>query len=157
MKYLFFLFISLNLYSQDVGYLKSHDTVYIVLKEIKTPLGKATITQFKNIESNTVIDKVFNNYYFTSLDTSYQTVVIKTRIHKDNLAKLNRKKFLKEKSEALVNVNFVDSLGLKHFFIELLKVNRKSKVVYIVDQRSLIKRNLVLRKAFIVDMGFAKM
>jgi len=157
MKYILFFLISLNLYSQDIDYLKSQDTVYLVLKEVTTPLGKTITTKYNHIKLDRYIDLVFYNYWFSSLDKSHQTIAITTRIKNDNLVKLKRKQFLKEKSAHIVNVDFIDSLGLKYFFIELLRVNRKSKVVYIIDEKSLKKRNVVMRKAFIVDIGFAEM
>lgn len=158
MKILFVsLLVSLNLYSQDIDYLKSKDTIYLVLKEIDTPIGKTITTKFDNIKLDRYIDLAFYNYWFNSLEKYYQTIAITTRISEDNLIRLKRKKFLKEKSGSVVNVDFIDSLGLKYFFIELLRVNRKSKVVYIIDEKSLKKRKLVMRKAFIADIGFSEM
>jgi hypothetical protein len=154
---LVFLLLSLNLYSQNIDYLKSQDTVYIVFKEIRTPLGKTTTTKFENIKLDRYIDLTFYNYWFTSLDTTYQTIAITTRIANDNIVQVGKKKFLKEKSSNIVKVNFIDTTGLKDFFIDLLKVNRKSKVVYVIDEKSLKKRKIVMRKAFIVDIGFAEM
>jgi hypothetical protein len=53
MKTLFIIFFfSLNFYGQNIDYLKSQDTVYIVLKGINTPVGEATISRFKKIELN---------------------------------------------------------------------------------------------------------
>lgn len=156
MKYILFLFISLNLYSQDIDYLKSQDTIYIVLKGINTPVGEATIQKFKKIELNQSQNGYLNTYEFSLLDNTYKKIIINTENDKDVL-RLKRKQFLKEKSAYIVNVDFIDSLGLKCFFIELLRVNRKSKVVYIIDEKSLKKRNVVMRKAFIADIGFAEM
>ncbi|PZR22967.1 MAG: hypothetical protein DI539_04085 [Flavobacterium psychrophilum] len=157
MKYIFFLFLSLNLYSQNIDYLKSQDTVYLVLKEVTTPIGRTISTKYNQIKLDRYIDLAFYNYWFSSLDKSHQTIAITTRIKNDNLITLKRKKFLKEKSANIVKVDFIDSIGLKKFFIDLLQVNRKSKVVYIIDEKSFKRRNVIMRKAFIVDVGFAEM
>jgi len=153
---IFLLFITFNLYSQDIDYLKSQDTIYIVLKKINTPLGITTMTKFQKFELNTFKDKAFNNYYFTSTDKQHQTIIITTDINENGL-KIKRKNFLRKKIDNIVTADFIDSIGIKYFFVDLLDVRLKGKVVFIIDEKSLSKRNLILKKAFITDIGFAEM
>ena len=149
------LLVCIKLYSQDVDFLKSQDTLYIVFTTPKNLVSE----KFKGFSIKYVTSKYKNEYYIS--DSIRGQIYIQTENdydHDRNTKNLlcNRRKFLKENQNKIITMDFIQQHGVAKVFIDILRGNKK-KTVYLIDKRSLKKRKIVLKKAAIAAVGYEEL
>jgi hypothetical protein len=149
MKYILFFFISLNLYSQDIDYLKSQDTIYFLLPESETDL----VLKEKGITYRVYGNDFINSYLFNDVDKRmiYFVTYNSDQIPGKANLKVKRKDFLKNNKNKIIDFDFIAKNGLRIPFIDILKGR---KVVYIIDSKKIKKRKIILKKTVIGDGSF---
>lgn len=135
------LLINYTVFSQDLDYLKSYDTIYISIKNIDT-------LALKNIKYRHNTNGSITEYHFN--DTQINNVTIRTQNDDKFISKQNtkiRKKALNGKG--VIDLKFIDKYGLQQIFINVLKVQDRKKVIYVIDEKENTRRKLLLKKASI--------
>ncbi|MFD2603698.1 hypothetical protein [Flavobacterium suzhouense] len=151
MKTFFILFLSFNLYSQNIDYLKSQDTLYLLLEESDADL---------NLKKDNIDFRVYGNGF----DNTYRFIDDQKRMisfitfnsnqipGKDNL-EVKRKDFLKKNKDKIIDFYFIAKHGLGIVFIDILR-GSKRKIVYVIDSKDIKQRKIVLKKTLINDGSF---
>lgn len=70
---------------------------------------------------------------------------------------VKRKPFLKKNKKSIIDVSFLDQIGLYGFFMELVKGFETWKVVYIIDEKELSGKKMILRRGYIENSSFISM
>jgi len=152
MKYfIIVIFFSLNLYSQDIDYLKSQDTLYLLLEESDADLV---------LKQDSFTYRVYGNnfehqYFFTNPD---KRIIFFSTFNSDQIpGKSNmivkRRKFFKKNNDKIIDLKFITKHGLNVAFIDILR-GTKRKIVYVVNSKEIKKRKITLKRTFIVDGSF---
>lgn len=148
MKYIYFLFLSLNLYSQNIDYLKSQDTLYLILDAPKS----SVITKNNNISYSKGTNGYITIYKFQ--DKEHRSVILQTFNTDQGYGRYNFKvrtsKFLQKNKNSVVTTDFIDEHGLGEFFVGVIQ-HPKTKVIYIINLEDLKKRKLIIKRASIID------
>jgi len=153
MKLVIFLIMicSLNLYSQDIDYLKSQDTLYLLLKESEPNL----VIKQDDISYRVYGNLYENQYHFT--DKSKKTIYFITFQNdqipgKSNLV-VNRRKFFKKNKDNIIDFNFIAKHGLYISFIDILKGNM-SKTIYVINLDKIRNKKITLKKTLIANGSY---
>jgi len=154
-KLLLILLLSCNLFAQDVDFLKSQDTLYIVFTTPKNLVSE----KFKGFSIKYVTSKYKNEHYIN--DSLRGQIYIQTENDYNHGRKTknlicNRRKFLKENQNKIITVDFIQQHGVAKVFIDILLGNKK-KIVYLIDKRSLKKRKILLKKAAFAAVGYEEL
>jgi len=149
------ILICSKLYSQDIDYIKSQDTLYILLSKPKNEVSE----KFKGFSIRYIISKYKSQYYIT--DSIRGNIYIQTEDeydHDRNTKNLlcNRRKFLKENKNKIITMDYIQQHGVAKVFIDILRGSKK-KTVYLIDNRSLKKRKILLKKATIAAVGYEEL
>ena len=144
---LFFLFISISSFSQNLESIKDLDTVYIYFN-----YGK--YEKYGHIKKKENISNKFRENYTTyafSLD-NYNIIYFYYNDYKDfddyekgikaDVKKV-KKKFLKKNKEKILGIDFFINNGFDKVFSILYTTQKK---IYIIDSDEIKKRNIVLRE-----------
>lgn len=157
-KIILLLLFSVNLFSQDLNFLKSQDTIYIILKEIR---GNST-QKFETFTLNCYGNDKMNEYNL--LNKKGWPIVIRTSnasnsSTKDgNVAlKVKRKEFFKKNKNRIIDLKFIEKIVPETLFIYYLDVLHFTKVFYVINENDLKKRKIVLKKALVVAVGYTQM
>lgn len=148
--------------AQDLNYLGQQDTLYMIFKKpeklnaVNEPYQKFNLLKSFNGE--------LAEYGFEDLDTINRFVFVMVRENptvplSDLNIEINRKKFLMENHNRIVDLNFIKNYTPRQFFFYGLGLNGNGplrKVVYVIDEEALQRKdkNIVLRKADIVALGY---
>lgn len=153
--FLFVFIFAMNAFGQDADYIKTLDTVYIVLKE-NEPMASQ---KFSNFTLHSSGNGSINEYIFEL--TPILKVYITTQ-HDDKYAskynfEAKRRKFLKANKDKMIYLPFIDKLGVSEFFINTLALNKSKKKIFIINESDLKKRKIIIKKAFVYASGFDEM
>jgi len=154
-KLLLILLFSCNLFAQDVDFLKSQDTVYIVFKTPKNEVSE----KFKGFSINYITSKYKSQYYITDSIRGHIFVQTENDHNHDGKTKniiCNRRKFLKKNQNKIITMDYIQQHGVAKVFIDILRGSKK-KTVYLIDKRSLKKRKILLKKAAIAAVGYEEL
>jgi len=142
---------SLNLYSQDIDYLKSQDTLFLLLEE-----SDADLVLKQDSFTYRVYGNGFENeYYFTTVDRrmiyfmTFQNDQIPERFNLE----VNRREFFKKNKDKIIDFKFITKYGLRIPFIDIL-IGSKRKIVYVINSKEIRKRKITLKKTIIGDGSF---
>lgn len=158
-KTLFLLLFSLQLFAQDLNYLKSQDTIYIILKEIE---GNTT-NKFDDFTFNCFGNDKFNEYNF--VNKKGRPIVIQTMNRPsnppinyiNNNIRVNRKRFFKQNKDRIINFEFIRKMVPETLFIYYLDVINQRKTFYLFNEDDLNKRKIYLKKASVIAVGYTEM
>ncbi|MFP9115797.1 hypothetical protein ACLI1A_17785 [Flavobacterium sp. RHBU_3] len=152
-------------YTQDLDYLKRQDTIFIVVE--KPEKLNSTNDSFQKFNFTTASNGEIAEYIYQEKDAPNQIIIIRVKENpttpvSDLNIKTNRKKFLKENHEKVVDQEFIQNFTPGEFFFNYLGLTASAplkKVVYIIDENSLKRKdkNIILRKASIVAIGYIRM
>lgn len=151
MKYLLIFFVTLNLYSQDIDYLKSRDTLYLLLSSSDKPIAikKSNISYTVSGNGST------NIYNFA--DKERGRITLQTFNHKQGYGvyslKVKTSKFMQKNKDRIIDVDFINQNGLGKVFIDIMQRPNK-KIIYIINQEDLKKRKLIIKRTPIEDSFF---
>ena len=111
------LVICSKLYSQNVDFLKSQDTLYIVFTTPKNEVSE----KFKGFSINYLTSKYKNQYYIT--DSLRGNIFVQTENDHNHDGKTkniicNSRKFLKENQNKIITMDFIQQHGVAKVFIE---------------------------------------
>ena len=161
-KTLILLLLTFNLYSQNLDYLKSQDTLFIALTKIEN--NNTERSAFKKFTYESFGNEKTNEYKFT--DSIGRHIYIQT--YNGNLNDINpnnkiikRKEFLKKNKDRIITLNFIKQYYPDQLFIGYLGVTTFSlgtKVIYIIDENSLKRkdRKITLRRAYCTGVSYAQ-
>lgn len=157
--YLFFLLISFSSVAQDLEYLKSQDTIYLVLKNIKSgSSGSEVYEKFslvyganKSLAEYQIIDSL-NRTIFIRVEKNTEAVPNKSLTVK-------RKEFLKKNKENFLTFDYIKQFNPKHLFIDVLGTFHNKKVFFVVDEESIKKKRktLTLQRTAITPVFYTEM
>jgi hypothetical protein len=157
--YLLVLFASLQAAAQDLDYLKSQDTIYLVLKNIESgSSGREIYEKFslvyganKSLTEYQIIDSL-NRTIFISIEKNTEAVPNKNFTVK-------RKKFLKKNKENILTFDYIKQFNPKHLFIDILGTFHSKKIFYVIDEESINRKDkeIILRKTSIVPVFYTEM
>ena len=106
-KLLLILLLSCNLFAQDIDFVKSQDTLYIILAETHSMYTE----KFKDIDFYSTGNGSINEYMFK--DSLNRSIVVRTQNNdkfpnrKVNII-CNRRKFLKGNQNKIINVEITE-------------------------------------------------
>lgn len=156
------LFFSFTCTAQDLDYLKSQDTIYVVLPSLHDTVPKKM--KFRYSELYIASNKIITEYTFTDLDTFNHQVSALVRLNpakpnSDLPVEVNKKKFFRKKKKQVVGLNFIGKYRNREFFFKYLGLKgygKGNKVIYIIEEESLKRKdkNIILRKADLVSFGY---
>jgi len=158
---LFILLFSCNLFAQDVDFLKSQDTVYIVLKDMNEFTFKKQ--EFKKFNFESEGNGKLNQYNLIDSINRRISIIVPKDIKEpvsDRSINVKRKKFLKKNNARIITLDFIKQYYPDELFFNYLGLTttKMHKVIYIIDEDSYNRkdRNLSLRKAFIEAWSYSE-
>lgn len=156
---LFILCVVFSSTAQDLNYLKSQDTIYLVLKNIESgSSGREIYEKFslvyganKSLTEYQIIDSL-NRTIFISVEKNTEAVPNK------NLT-VKRKKFLKKNKENILTFDYTKQFNPKHLFIDVLDTFHNKKVFFVIDEESIKKKHktLTLQRTSITPVSYTEM
>lgn len=154
MKTLLILLLSFDLYSQNIDYLKSQDTLYLVLSVSDNPI---TVKK-SNISYSVGGNGITNIYNFN--DSENGRISLQTFNNQQGYGVYSKKvrtsKFMKENKERIIDLDFIDKHGLGKVFVDIIqRPNRK--VIYIINSKDLDRRKMIIKRTPIEDSYFSEM
>lgn len=150
-KLILLLLFSVNLFSQNLNYLTTQDTIFIVLKEIK---GYSTI-QYEKFTLETYGNSSINEYIIR--DSINRVILIRTQNNSENNLIVKRKSFFKKNSSRIINMDFIRKFLPEKLFINTLDVLNQKKIFYIIDESKKRKSEIKIKKASVVAVLYTKM
>ncbi|TRW26669.1 hypothetical protein FMM05_04635 [Flavobacterium zepuense] len=155
-KILLFIFIAFKSLAQDAEYIKTQDTLYLLLEETaQLKVQKFTKFTLQSSSSTSL------NFYEFSEAPSKQLTIWTQEDGKFPDKKLNRivkrKDFLKTNKSKIIDADFIDTIGVTDFLFTILKLNETKRVIYVLNKRDLKKRKILLKKAKFSIVGYAEM
>ncbi len=146
-------FLSLSSYGQDIDYINSQDTIYIMLVHIE----RGASVNFKTFTFLNSSNKYRKESTLTDNQFNSRSVFISESITKyDKVVKVKRNKFLKDNIDKIIDMNFIDKFSLFKVFVEP-DLSGKKRVFYTVSSSNKNSRKLELRKVRIGYTGFIEM
>ncbi|CAI2766030.1 hypothetical protein [Flavobacterium collinsii] len=139
--YICFLCFSMSIYSQNFEKIINSDTLYIYFKN-------DNINQIKSSNNRVNEDNHNYDFYFSIKETTvrqYYTLFNHYLISPE--VKWEKKSFLKEKKDLIINYNFLKNLG----YHESEKLLVKKKKIYIIDRDNFCGSKIKLVEAKITD------
>lgn len=156
---LLLLCLAFNGKAQDLEYLKGQDTIYLVLKNIKSgSSGSEVYDKFslvyganKSLAEYQIIDSL-NRTIFITVEKSTEAIPNKNLIVK-------RKKFLKKHKENILTFDYIKQFNPKYLFIDVLGTFHNKKVFFVVDEESIKKKHktLTLQRTSITPVSYTEM
>jgi hypothetical protein len=150
--------------AQDLDYLKSQDTLYLVLPNVFTE--KTINKKFEKFRLSIDCNGMTTYYTFTDIDTVMQYVFIGVNLnrHKPDpqlSKKVNRKELLRKHKKQILGLDVISKYRNKEFFFGYLGARASipsSKVIYVIDEESLKRKDkkIQLMKASLTTMGYLK-
>lgn len=158
------LLISFSSIAQDLDYIKSEDTLYLVMPKFGKHTPSAEL--FENFNLLASSNGFQTQYYLEDRDTLSQKVVITIRENPtmpiEGLpVSVKRKKFLKKNKKRILSFDFIKKYKIENLFMGYLDASpsrQSRKIIYVIDEESLKRKdkNIILRKADIVTHGFSR-
>ncbi len=143
--FIIILFSTLINYGQNLGSLKTSDTIYIELNSKKIKEFKNITIQYYNNKTAHVYTLTFKNNENMSFMTDIQG-----SSSKENFKICSLKKFKKTNVDRIVTLEFLDNYGLYNIFLNQLEYNGKK--IFILDEGDK-KNKKMLKRTFGVDMA----
>lgn len=157
--YLFFLLSSFSSTAQDLDNLKSLDTIYLVLKNIKPgSSGSEVYDRFSLVYG---ANKSLAEYQI--IDSLNRTIFIRVEKNTEAVPNKNftvkRKKFLEKNKENILTFDYIKQFTPKHLFIDVLGTFHNKKVFFVVDEESIKKKRktLTLQRTAITPISYTEM
>ena len=156
-----FILFATPVLSQDLNYLKSQDTVYIVLKDMKEFAFKKL--EFKKFNFESEGNGKLNQYNLIDSINRRISIIVPKDIKEpvsDRSINVKRKKILKKNNARIITLDFIKQYYPDELFFNYLGLTttKMHKVIYIIDEDSYNRkdRNLSLRKAFIEAWSYSE-
>jgi hypothetical protein len=156
---LFLLSVVFSSTAQDLEHLKSQDTIYLVLKNIKSgSSGSEVYDKFslvyganKSLAEYQIIDSL-NRTIFIRVEKNTEAVP-------NNSLTVKRKKFLKKNKENILTFDYIKQFNPKYLFIDILGTFHNKKVFYVIDEESIKKKHktLTLQRTSITPVSYTEM
>jgi len=131
--------------AQDLDCLKSKDTLYLVIDITEDTVVK----QYKDFSIRSYGHPDFNVIDFNY--KPYKSVNFICEKNKKSRYKVKRKGFLKDHNVDIINISFIESIGLNGF--RALVDNGKRKTILIIDKDDLEKRKITIHQSIITFIG----
>lgn len=134
--------------AQDLDYLKSQDTIYLVLEDHNEMVTKTTRKAFKHFNWEASSHSKRSEYILK--DSLNRVIMIMANKNATNPDKknmpitVNRKVFLRKNKKQILNLEFLSRYNPEELFFNYLGGVRGSaakKVFYIIDEESIKKKN----------------
>ncbi|MBL0738945.1 hypothetical protein JI750_18770 [Flavobacterium sp. GN10] len=138
------LFLSFSIYSQDIDEIRKSDTLYIYFKNDNVNQIRA--------RNNVVNRDNYDYYFYFSIETTAvrQYYVLFNHYLITPEVKWEKKSFLKEKKDLIVDYKFLKNLG--YFKSEKLLLQKKN--IYIIDHSNFCKSKVKLVEAKITERTY---
>ncbi|WP_159800472.1 hypothetical protein [Flavobacterium sp. MK4S-17] len=147
---LLILFITTVSFSQDLEHLAKQDTIYLALKDIHTSFSK----QYKGFEYISTVHPNFAEYQI--IEPNGKLIVIHAA-KPYPLLRVKSKKFLKKNGLNIINLEYVDKIGVSKLFPETLGlINPSRKIFFIFDEEHLKKKYINLKQVDLVAVFYSK-
>jgi len=159
------LLISFSSIAQDLDYIKSEDTIYLIMPTFypEEPILLKSEKYELAISSNGTTTQ----YVFSDADTLTHHIFIEIMLNRNKSKSVipsiivNRKHFIKKNKKQILDLDLISKYRNEEFFFGYLGARAfapSSKVIYIIDEESLKRKDkkIQLMRATLTTMGYLK-
>lgn len=155
--FIFLLIVSYKIQAQDLDYIKSHDTLYIILPKLQ--VKNPTFLRYNNFTLSVDSNGIETQYVFSDKDTIGHLVLINVRLNSDSSVEVRRKKFFRKHKKQVLNMDVIKQYRNRELFFNYLGARSfapSTKTIYIIDEESLKRKDkkIMLRKANLLTSGY---
>jgi hypothetical protein len=159
------LIIGFSSTAQDLNYLKSEDTLYLVMPSFYPE--KPIVIKSEKYELAISSNGITTQYVFSDKDTLTHHVFIEIMLNRDKSKSVipsiivNRRQFFKNHKKQILDLDLISKYRNEEFFFSYLGASAfapSSKVIYIIDEESLKRKDkkIQLMRASLTTMGYLK-